>query len=172
MKKYISKAELISMGACKECLGRFIEQTSNTDEPVLIESLFNGKNTVADLIWLSGRTCTIEKIRKFTRDIALINIELIKQYCSEADYSLILNFLKTGENAAAAHAAVYAAAIAAVYAAARAAVYVDAVDAVYAARAAVAAVAAVAARVTVYTACDAYVDGKIDFTPYLQELFS
>ena len=171
MKKYISKAELISMNAYKECLNRFIEQTNNTDEPVLITSLFNGKNTVADLIWLSGRTCTIEKIRKFTRDISLVNIELIKPYCSEVEYSLILNFLKTGENAAAAHAAVYAAARAAVYAdavyAAHAAVYAAARAAVY-----VTAVAVRVAAVAAVAADCADCAGEIDFTPYLQELFS
>ena len=153
MKK-ISKDELISMNAYSEFLNRFIEQTNNTDEPVLIESLFNGKNTVADLIWLSGRTCNIEKIRKFTRDIVLINIERVKPYCSEVEYDLILNFLKTGENAADAVDAV------------NTTVRADAADAVDAA--ADATYAYDVARVADYVTHD----GEIDFTPYLQELFS
>lgn len=38
-----------------------------------------------------------EKVfRKFARVQALINIEKIKPYCSEADYELILKWLKTG----------------------------------------------------------------------------
>ena len=167
MKKYISKTELINMGACEKGLNRFIEQTNNTDADVLISSLFNGKNTVSDLIWLAGEICDIEKIRKFARDIALINIELIKPYCSDSEYTLILNFLKTGENAdAAARVAARVARVAAdaadaADAAARAATYATyaATGYVYAAR-------------TNATYTTAAADGRIDFTPYLQELFS
>jgi hypothetical protein len=165
--KTISKAELISMKVYETGLNRFIEQTNNTDKPVLISELFNGKNTVSDLIWLAGEICDIEKIRKFARDIALINIELIKPHCSDSDYKLILNFLETGENAATARSAIY---ITRATHAAR-----DARDA--AACAADAADSAThtnnyAAVYAVYTACAAYAVEEIDFTPYLEELFS
>lgn len=177
--KTITKAELISMGACKEVLDRFIDQTNNTDKPVLISSLLNGKNKVSDLIWLAGRTCSIVKIQKFARDIALINIELTKPYCRDADYELILNFLKTGENADAAAAR----ATRVIYTiAARA---TDATtDVTYAADATLAAAHAAAARTTyaatyaathtTYTIAAASADTNtdIDLTPHLEELFN
>ncbi len=169
--KTITKAELISMDACETDLNRFIEQTNNTDEPVLIESLFNGKNTISDLVWLAGEICNIEKIRKFARDVALINIELIKPYCSDSDYELMLNFLKTGENTptAPAHATVTASSVAdAAYAVIAADCAADTPIASYAASyAADAASYAVACAVS----CDPD-SGEVDFTPYLQELFS
>ena len=160
--KAISKAELISMNACKFTLNRFIEQTNNTDTAVLISSLFNGKNTVADLIWLAVEICDIEKIRRFARDIALINIELIKPYCSDSEYKLILNFLKTGENDA--HA-FYVAGITAFEASA-----IDDFYATYSAYAAASAAAVYATAHAVY-ATASYAE-EVDFTPYLQELFS
>ncbi len=162
--KTISKAELISMGAHERTLSRFIEQAGDTDDSVLISSLINGKNTISDLMWLSRKICTIEKIRKFARDIALINVELVKPYFSDSDYELILNYLKTGENASL--------------------VASFDVPAWAAARANSAALAIYAAATATYTsasrsapyACDAvsysYDAGEIDFTPHLQELFS
>ena len=161
MKKTVSRSELIEWGACEDGFKRFAEQSGDTDEPVAVESLFNGKNTVSDLTWLAGKICTIEKIQKFARDVALVNVELIKPHCSDADYKLILHFLNAGENAYAARDAAAAAARAA--ADARDAAAADADAAAYAAYAAAAADAA--AYAAAYAAC-------IDFTPYLKELFS
>ena len=155
------------MGACSTGFKRFIEQTSDTDEPVLISSLFNGKNTVPDLIWLSGKVCTVEKIKKFARDIALVNIELIKPLCSEQDYELTLNFLKTGDDA---NRAAIAAAITA-----DASTYADA-DAAYAVHHAAHTVSAYitvdVTRAVARVVTSVARAGKVDFTPYLEELFS
>jgi len=172
--KTITKAELISMDACEEGLGRFIEQTNNTDEPVSVSSLFNGKNTISDLVWLAGEICNIEKIRKFARDVALINIELTKQYCSDSDYELMLNFLKTGENNAttSAHATVAASSVAGAAYAAYAVVAADcATDTPVASYVASYAADVASYAVACAVSCDSDVE-EVDFTLYLQELFS
>ena len=176
MKNYITKAELISAKACLSGLTRFISQTNNTDEPVLITSLIGGKNTATDLLWLADKICTAEKMRSFARDVALVNIELIKPECSEADYAQILNSLKTGKKATrAAHAAVHAASV---VAAARAAVAAArATNTAAAAALTAAAIAVVAACVSdgdAVAAAYTYAAsaGQVDFTPCLQELFS
>lgn len=44
-------------------------------------------------------------LQEFSRKVTLINVELIKPYCSEDDYKIILYFLETGNNAADAAAA-------------------------------------------------------------------
>jgi hypothetical protein len=162
--KTISKAELIIMGAHEKTLSRFIEQTGDTHETVLISSLFNGKNTISDLMWLAGEICTIEKIRKFARDVAMVNVELIKPYYIESDYGLILNSLKTGENAplvasiqTPSWATARADAAALAISAAATANYVT-----------ISKAASYAYDVTGY-ATDA---GEINFTPHLKELFS
>ena len=128
----ISKQQLIDMRACKSGLERIVEQTNNTDEPVEIASLINGKNNYYDLLWLASKLLPKERIFRFACDVTLINIELIKPYTDQ--YDLIVDFLKspTTETAADANDAVNDAADAAADAAAADAA--DAVaDAVYAA---------------------------------------
>lgn len=141
----ISKKELIELGACTGGLKRFIKQTHSTDNEVDVISLIGGENTTSDLLWLAGKKLPKEKIVRFAKHCALINIEMIKPYCSDDSYDLIVKFL-LGDNAAAADAA-YAAAYAVNTAAdaAYAAVYaVNTAD--VAARAAARAAARVAAR--------------------------
>ena len=171
--KTISKAELINMRACKRGLERFIKQTNDTDNAVPVSDLFDGENTVPDLIWLASEICNTDKLRKFTRDIAMVNIELIKPYCNDADYESIIHFLKSGENDTRAARAVDAAADAAY--AAYAAYAADAEY--YAARAAARAFAAAdaayaAARADARADTHAMKAGEFDIKPFLQELFS
>ena len=143
----ISKQELIEMKACSDGLKRFMQQTNNTDEPVDVASLVNGKNTYSDLLWLAGEKLDKSRIVRFACDCALLNIELIKPYTDK--YDLIVEFLKNPNAAITAYAADAAAANAAyaAYAAARAAdvTYADAADARATAAAAVYAADAVRA---------------------------
>ena len=96
MKKYVTKAELFNMGACVSGLGRFIEQTNDTKDPVLITSLIGGKNTVADFIWLAEKLYGVERVIEFACETAITKIELIKPFCSEEEYRIIEEFLSTG----------------------------------------------------------------------------
>ena len=163
--KTISKAELTRMKACKSVLERFIKQTNNTDDAVLVSDLFDGENTLSDLIWLARRLCTVDKIKKFARDVAMVNIELIKPYCSDTDYESTIHFMKTGENARAAFFITRNAVNAATAA--------HAINAAYtahaAARATYVAYAAKSAAVAVEYAMKTC---EFDIKPFLQELFS
>ena len=60
-------------------------------------------------------------LREFARKQALINIEKIKPYCSDEDYSVIIEWLETGNEHL--RSAAYAAAESAAYAAAESAAY-------------------------------------------------
>ena len=51
----ITKQQLIDFKAREEGLKRFINQTDNTNEPVLISSLVGGENTIDDLIWIADK---------------------------------------------------------------------------------------------------------------------
>ncbi|HBF46200.1 MAG TPA: hypothetical protein DDW91_06870 [Shewanella frigidimarina] len=90
----ISKKELIQMKASKECLGRFITQTNNTDDQVYLSSLIGGVNSAADLFWLAGEKLDKECVARFYCDRALINIEKIKPYCSDANLEAVMGYLK------------------------------------------------------------------------------
>ena len=124
------------MNACNGVLERFIEQTNNTDDRVDVASLVGGKNSYSDLLWLAGKKLPKDRIVEFACDCALINVELIKPYCKEEDYDLIIEFLSNPAlDAFDAAFAAFDAAFAAVDAAA-VAVDAAAVAAVAAARAA------------------------------------
>lgn len=89
-------------------------------------------------------------LKEFARKVALINIELIKPYCSEEDYKIILDFLETGNNDVDASRAAWSSATHATWSAAHAdaaawSADVDADDAARAANAADADVARAAA---------------------------
>ena len=105
----ITKAELIALNACAGGIERFTEQTDGTAEPVEVSSLIGGKNTYGDLAWLASNKLPREKVLKFAKDVALINVELIKPYSKESDYQIIVDFLTTGENPDSANAAAKAA---------------------------------------------------------------
>lgn len=124
----ISKQELIEMGACKSGLERFIEQTNDTDKAVDVADLVGGLNTYSDLLWLADKKLSHERIIRFAKDCALINIKLIKNYTDK--YDLIVEFLVSDMSYnssyfaahayfsvcdAAAHAAAHAAAACACY---------------------------------------------------------
>ncbi len=103
---FITKAQLINFRACKGGLARFIEQTNDTDGPVNVETLFNGKNTISDLSWLALKTIPLDRLLELSKDCALVNLELIKPYTDQ--YELISDFL-SGNAADAAYAAARAA---------------------------------------------------------------
>lgn len=88
----INKQQLIDMKACEGGLDRFIEQTDNTYDDIEVESLIGGKNTTDDLLWLTGKTLSKDKIVRFACDCALLNVDLIKPYTD--DYDVIIAFLK------------------------------------------------------------------------------
>ena len=87
-------------------------------------------------------------LREFARKAALINIEKIKPYCSEDDYKLIVNYLKTGKSREAAYSAADSASWVA-YSAADSAAYSAADSAAWAAYS-----AADSAAWTAYSAAD------------------
>ncbi len=109
--------ELVKMGACPSGLKRFIKQVNGSDEEVEVLSLVAGENTASDSLWLAGKTLSKQKIVDFACDLALINIDKIKQYTD--DFDLIVESLRSREFT-------FAAAVAVDYA-------VDYVDAVAAA---------------------------------------
>lgn len=95
----ITKQQLIELDACEEGLARFVKQTNNTDRPVDVASLFGGKNTVDDLLWLACECGLIDNklLSRFSKDCALTIIELVKPYCSEEQYKVIIDYLNNDE---------------------------------------------------------------------------
>lgn len=88
----ITKQELIKMKASRMLLGDFIDQMKDTDEPVDVGSLIDGKITYGSFLWLAGNTLTRERIVRFACDCALMNVELMKPYTE--NYNMIVEFLK------------------------------------------------------------------------------
>lgn len=74
----ITKQELIEMDACPSGLGRFLIQTSNTNEPVDVASLIGGENNVLDLAWLAARKLPLARVVRFAKDCALVNLDLLE----------------------------------------------------------------------------------------------
>ena len=91
----ISKQQLIELKASQYILDRFVDQTNGTDDLVSVESLFGGKNTISDLMWLAGKTVDKRKIIEFACSVALINIEKIKPYTEK--YDEMVRFLNNPE---------------------------------------------------------------------------
>ncbi len=146
----ISKQELVKMGACIGGLKRFIKQVNGSDGEVDVLRLIGGENTTSDLLWLASKTLSKDKIVAFACDVALINIDKIKQYTD--DFDLIVESLKSRKLTSDAAVAVDAAvdAVDADYGADYAVIEcVNAVNAVYAAVAADAAVTAATLAVAV-----------------------
>jgi len=91
--KTITKSQLSCLPNSGDVTKRFIEQTNNADEPVEIISLYGGKNTIGDLCWLAYAVCEPKKIDKFIKDLALVNVASIKDYCNGNDYDTVIKFL-------------------------------------------------------------------------------
>ena len=91
----ITKDELIELEACEEGLETFVE--ANGESATIVEAL--DSNGVEDIFWYLERVDLTEKqeadLRGFAKSEALLNIELIKPYCSDTDYELILDYLKS-----------------------------------------------------------------------------
>lgn len=91
----ITQKELIELNACDDGLETFVE--ANGDSATIVEALES--NDAEDVFWYLNRVSLEESkqadLRRFAKDEALINIELIKPYCSKEDYQLILGYLKS-----------------------------------------------------------------------------
>jgi len=91
--KTITKSQLSCLPNSEDVTRRFIEQTNNTNEPVEIIRLYGGENTIGDLCWLAYAVCEPKKIDKFIKDLALVNVASIKDYCSGNNYDTVIKFL-------------------------------------------------------------------------------
>ncbi len=102
----ISMKELVKMGANPNILGRFKAQINGT-EKVEVLSLIGEKSIASDFIFLANKTLSREKLIAFACDVALINIDKIKQYTD--DFDLIVESLKSRKFTDSVYAAVNAA---------------------------------------------------------------
>lgn len=89
----ISAKELRSLNACEMGYDRYLQQVGNSECEVDASTLVGGLNTYSDLLWLAQKKINSDRIFRFTKDCALINIELIKSYTDK--YDLIVDFLKS-----------------------------------------------------------------------------
>lgn len=120
-----AKQQLADLKACKESLNNSIDLTKNTSEPVFISQLVGWEDSIRDSVRSVGKLLPPNKLVKFAKDCALINIELIKPLCTEEKYQLILDFLNNESDDIAAHAAYEAIATVAAGATVHAAVAAD-----------------------------------------------
>lgn len=89
--KFITKQQLMKLGACDGLIERFERQTNNASGNVDIVSIIGGENTADDFLWLAGKSLDNNKIVRFTCDLAMINIKPLEKYAD--DFNLILGFL-------------------------------------------------------------------------------
>lgn len=89
----ITKQRLIDRDAHNDTIARFVEQTNDTDKPVVIVDLISTKVTYSDVIWMAGEILPYPKLIEFANKVALINIELIQPLITTDDYEKIKSVL-------------------------------------------------------------------------------
>lgn len=89
----ITKQELIDSGASQEQIVLFVQNTNNTDEPVLISSLLDGDiYSMYLVIWIASKVLDTSKMVRFHCDLTLMYIHLLKPHTEK--YNDIVDFLK------------------------------------------------------------------------------